>query len=657
MDAVPISMKVVAEENASPFEGSGTAKDPYQIATKEDLFEMSELVNDSATTATYNSCYYVQTEDIDLDGVSWNPIGTINIPFHGVYDGNYNSIVNLELETEESYAGLFGYCNGNNTIIKNITVYGDITSTQKVCGGIAGEIGKTDKIENSAFIGNINGTTFVGGIVGNMQTGGSISNCYHIGDIQGDAIVGGIAGQVRVGTTSGSKNAHINNCYYAGGNINGTSCIGGIVGKEDVGGVASNTITYDNNYYLTTACSGAVNGELRVGCMNLTEKALKACADMLGSPYVSDEDENLNGGYPVFEWQVVPEKFNGRGTSKDPYQISSAEDLWEMARLINSPYFSKDFRSASYIQTNNIDLKNEKWTPIGSDGYDAPFEGTYDGNQHFITGLNIYDEEHYTGLFATIYGEAVIQDLVVYGCVQSMGDCTGGIVGEIGYGASVIGCAFIGTVNGILDVGGISGKIWDSGAIFDCYSYSEVTGTEFSGGIVGMIQCINGNGTAMLKNCYHVGNVTDEKGRAGGIAGYVEYDEATGNVVTLKNSYYLKGSAEVGFTGDAVIDDCMDIPTNLFKMLAADLGDSYITNPNPSFLEGYPCFTWQTYGDINADLTISVADVVALQKYLLLIETFTQDEFLCADINQDTRVNVFDLCLLKRFCIAIGGVQ
>lgn len=53
-------------------------------------------------------------------------------------------------------------------------------------------------------------------------------------------------------------------------------------------------------------------------------------------------------------------------------------------------------------------------------------------------------------------------------------------------------------------------------------------------------------------------------------------------------------------------------------------------------------------GDVNLDGTVSVNDVVMLQKYLLNVQKFSYDNFMIADMNQDGRVNVFDLILLKK---------
>ncbi|MDE5738150.1 MAG: RICIN domain-containing protein [Oscillospiraceae bacterium] len=52
-------------------------------------------------------------------------------------------------------------------------------------------------------------------------------------------------------------------------------------------------------------------------------------------------------------------------------------------------------------------------------------------------------------------------------------------------------------------------------------------------------------------------------------------------------------------------------------------------------------------GDINQDGSVTVADAVILQKYLLCKITFTKTQWEIADMNQDGLVNIFDLVLLK----------
>lgn len=55
-------------------------------------------------------------------------------------------------------------------------------------------------------------------------------------------------------------------------------------------------------------------------------------------------------------------------------------------------------------------------------------------------------------------------------------------------------------------------------------------------------------------------------------------------------------------------------------------------------------------GDVNADGGFSVADVVMMQKYLLGSDTLT--DWKAGDLCEDNRIDVFDLCLMKRLLIS-----
>lgn len=53
-------------------------------------------------------------------------------------------------------------------------------------------------------------------------------------------------------------------------------------------------------------------------------------------------------------------------------------------------------------------------------------------------------------------------------------------------------------------------------------------------------------------------------------------------------------------------------------------------------------------GDVNADGTFNVADVVMLQKWLLAVPDTKLADWKTADMCEDNRIDVFDLCLMKR---------
>lgn len=53
-------------------------------------------------------------------------------------------------------------------------------------------------------------------------------------------------------------------------------------------------------------------------------------------------------------------------------------------------------------------------------------------------------------------------------------------------------------------------------------------------------------------------------------------------------------------------------------------------------------------GDCNGDGTFNIADVVLLQKWLLAVPNVTIPDWKAADLCEDGRLDVFDLCMMKR---------
>ena len=65
-------------------------------------------------------------------------------------------------------------------------------------------------------------------------------------------------------------------------------------------------------------------------------------------------------------------------------------------------------------------------------------------------------------------------------------------------------------------------------------------------------------------------------------------------------------------------------------------------------------FKWQIsdiQGDVNADGKFNVSDVVIFQKWLLADPSAKLDNWKAADFCEDNRLDVFDLCLMKRALI------
>ncbi len=87
----------------------------------------------------------------------------------------------------------------------------------------------------------------------------------------------------------------------------------------------------------------------------------------------------------------------GTGTADDPYQISSAAELYWFAAYVN-----EDNTDACAVLTKDIDLggEDEPWTPIGINSY----TGTFDGRGHTISGL-YYEGSGDTGTATNVVGK------------------------------------------------------------------------------------------------------------------------------------------------------------------------------------------------------------------------------------------------------------
>ncbi|MDE5558965.1 MAG: peptidoglycan DD-metalloendopeptidase family protein [Ruminococcus sp.] len=376
--------------------------------------------------------------------------------------------------------------------------------------------------------------------------------------------------------------------------------------------------------------------------------------------------------------KVIPmNQFKGSGTLNDPYQISSPAELKKLSEFVNDPDYCSHYAHAHYIQTADIDLENEEWTPIGIGSinntytYENMFHGSYDGNQHCIYNLKITKNNHVVaGLFGYTDGEytenrGYIHDLVVTGDInspQSMN--SGGIVGRIISGSVIENCGFIGNISGggnssaWSGAGGIVGCFYASGAIRNCYHTGNVTSGTRAGGIAGMIRFYdkNENLTAEVTRCFHaVGKISGGTMDGGITSECVLY--GTGNEVLITECYVSSDSGtNIKLLNTALNSTQMKAIAEM-KKLGDVLGNPFVNNPETSLFSlnsGYPIFFWQIEeitGDINSDGKVSINDAVLLQEYLLGKEQLTEEQFLKADINSDGTTDIFDMVIMRKLII------
>ena len=291
---------------------------------------------------------------------------------------------------------------------------------------------------------------------------------------------------------------------------------------------------------------------------------------------------------------------NGSGTYDDPYLIETAENLAYLAEKVNEGYQAQGmevFAHTYFQMTDDLDLNNINWTPIGNVDYIGGtlsgyyFAGYFDGWYHNIDHLKIQTSDNLTGLFAGLGGTqapppggggGMIMHLsVTNGNIISTGFGAGGIVGAIGGDSQVYQCSFSGTIqisnsDEFCGAGGIVGAVAENGGVSECSFHGSINATNNSfmgaagaGGIAGM--AIN---QASISGCYNTGTITSNAlmfAVSAGILG-ATMDNANVSIYDSYNVGTLSGNTKGGIFG-------MISPINPFKGEAEiNVSNSYYLN-------------------------------------------------------------------------------
>lgn len=276
----------------------------------------------------------------------------------------------------------------------------------------------------------------------------------------------------------------------------------------------------------------------------------------------------LGGAQLLEATTITPTKpENGNGTAENPYQITSAAELYWFAGLVNGTLTDGTQNNSACAKLmnditvndnllKNITYKKDEsgnptnevtngenfisWTPIGANG--SAYQGTFDGNGQTISGLFFNDStKDYVGLFANIY-EATIRNV---GVVDSyfFGEYYVGGVCAFGVDGTITGSYNTGVVSGEGCVGGVCGT-GSSVTITDSYNTGSVSGNDDVGGVFGYGE------NCTINNCYYL---KAEGTDLGGINGADVEGQAEGKTAAQFASgevaYLLQDGQKVGEDG------------------------------------------------------------------------------------------------------------
>ena len=251
---------------------------------------------------------------------------------------------------------------------------------------------------------------------------------------------------------------------------------------------------------------------------------------------------------PVWAWAQF--SGNGSGKAEDPYQITTADELFEVRNALSASYkLMNDIDLTEWIQENS---PSQGWSPIGT------FSGTFDGNGKTIKGLFIKrPTTDYVGLFGQLSYTGKVENLCIDKPVITGKDYVGVVAGfsngSIGNGDikcvnihSV--CVVEPTIQGQKYVGSMTGYGERTSLLENSVILPMIDATSCVGGIIGYHIAYNAPDFQIygyVNNNVVCGGTIFGQTEVGGIIGY-----STGSSNwTVKNDYCsaaLVGNEYVG---------------------------------------------------------------------------------------------------------------
>ena len=200
---------------------------------------------------------------------------------------------------------------------------------------------------------------------------------------------------------------------------------------------------------------------------------------------------------------------DGTGTADKPYEISTAEQLAGLAKLVNdgTNFSGKFIKLTADILLNELDkdgmprvaegqAEAYKWTPIGNSAQ-KKFQGTFDGDGYTVSGVYIKaDKANFQGLFG--FSTGTVKNLIVTGNITATNAMNiGGVVG-INNNGNVINCGFYGGINKTSNKANCGGVVGGGKAanVKNCWFYktdgnvpeSDVVGTKGASNCAGITE-------------------------------------------------------------------------------------------------------------------------------------------------------------------------
>ncbi len=208
----------------------------------------------------------------------------------------------------------------------------------------------------------------------------------------------------------------------------------------------------------------------------------------------------------------------GYGTEANPYMIYNATDLWKVKDLANATTDNHTFAGEFIKLGADIDVTGD--TNAGSIGNadSRPFSGTFDGNNHTITGFTRSGNDS-IALFSRVTNGTISNLKMADVSVTITGSQRGAAVVARAENAIISNVQVLsGTISGKAQTGGIVAFALGTTYILDCINSATITSTGAStGGILGTTH--TDTTLKAIHRCVNNGAITGASDGTGGIVG------------------------------------------------------------------------------------------------------------------------------------------
>lgn len=357
--------------------------------------------------------------------------------------------------------------------------------------------------------------------------------------------------QVTTGGIVGtSYNTFLEKCFY------GDGCVGD--GYNDIGtALPSDELLSDAQVRtMNSAASGIVLSDPFVSSLKMWRPGENGPA-LIEEDYVQSNWWTSDGNYDV-SW------YDG---SRTEFTISTPAQLAGLAYLVNTCH---TFSGKTILLTNDIDLAEHLWVPIGRNSRNAQsvaiFGGTFDGGGHVIRNLNIsmkaysYAQGSTTCLVGFFgYSSGVIENVTLAEDCAVRVTATGSQYLNVGSICGVLGGNYIANCHNraYIEARSLFDDIFAAGILGFDNQYNPVYNCSNANDVVGFstwgIVCVSGLVAANAKvvNGYNTGNIS-------GTGPSVEVGGITPSFAQLNNVY---NTGRLTATGRSIIPEPEPVAT------------------------------------------------------------------------------------------------